>query len=188
MGVKFCNDLHVLRSSSKERKATHKRVMRFGSVPVLPLPFSSLGLYSCSKLWIKITGCGAKNGLQIECWTWLQSYLIWINIYLNVQNIRFKACTQNVCSSHRGRIKQREDMCSVRICGWTLCLWFISFDLFRVPVKLNEIDTVGMLALRRDMRKMQFKRIETHSDSIWKKIIYLMNWCEYTSERMFCRA
>lgn len=105
--------------------------MRFGSVPVWSLPFSSLGLYSCSKLWIKITGCGAKNGLQIECWTWLQSYLIWINIYLNVQNIRFKACTQNVCSSHRGRMKterrhvQRAHLW-LNIMLMVYIIWFVS--------------------------------------------------------------
>lgn len=105
--------------------------MRFGSVPVWSLPFSSLGLYSCSKLWIKITGCGAKNGLQIECWTWLQSYLIWINIYLNVQNIRFKACTQNVCSSHRGRMKKERRHVQrahlwLNIMLMVYIIWFVS--------------------------------------------------------------
>lgn len=51
-------------------------------------------------------------------------------------------CKDRVCKerkSWKGALRTLHSFGAVN----SLCLWFISFDLLRTPVKLNEIDTVG---------------------------------------------
>lgn len=128
------------RSQQQKQQQKTCDAIRFLFLFINFLASSSSG---CLKVWIKTVGCGQSEEKKKEIVGGNRMFNMGYNhiLYELISILMLKIYGVQSCTKYFADTKNRD--------AYTLekksfmRLWFISFDLFGTPVKLNEIDTVG---------------------------------------------